>query len=108
MPTPYEILAEMDAILDQLIKTAERLRDISRQVFEEDELIKLQKLQEEMVTKLIDLDEAFKKAYKGHSPKNESIRKNIDKKIEHFQKLNNAFIDNIRESRGVLHFKKKK
>lgn len=109
MPTPDEILLEMDQILDELIKTAERLRDLSIQVFEEEELVKLQQTQEKMVTKLLSLDEAFQTAYKEHPVKKESpIRAQIDKKIDEFQRLNAAFIENVKESHGILQFEKKK
>ena len=109
MPMPDEILIEMDHILDQLIKTAEQLRDLSIQVFEEDELEKLQQAQELMVTKLVDLDDAFKVACKGHPFKKENpIRARIDQKIDEFQNINSNFIENVKESHTVIDSDKKK
>ena len=109
MSAPSKILAEMDNILDQLIGTAEKLRDLSRQVFEEEDLIKLQQAQDTMVNRLMELDDSFKKASKGQSSKSHDLlRQKIDQKIDQFQNLNASFIENIKSSRGVLEFGKKK
>lgn len=107
MPTQHDILLEMDKILEQLVKTAERLCALSKQGFEEDELIKLQQAQEQMVNKLTTLDDAFKSV-----PSKEAaepiLRESIDQKIEEFQRLNSSFIDNIKSSHGLNKGKKKK
>lgn len=107
MSTQHEILIEMDKILEQLVQTAERLCALSKHGFEEDELIKLQKAQEQMVNKLTTLDLAFKNvpSKDGSEP---ILRESIDQKIEEFQRLNTSFIDNIKTSHGFRRPKKKK
>lgn len=107
MTTQHDILIEMDKILDQLVETAEKLCQLSKQGFEEDELITLQQAQEQMVNKLTTLDDAFKNvpAKGGSEP---ILRESIDQKIEEFQRLNSMFIDNIKTSHGFGRPKKKK
>lgn len=106
MPTPEEILVQMENILDQVIKTAERLKDISRSVVSEEELAPLQRSQEELVDRLMKMDEAFKKAYKGKGAVS-PLRAKIEKKLEYFQKLNASFIENLSSGQGVIQFDNK-
>lgn len=107
MATQHDILQEMDKILEQLVKTAEKLCVLSKQGFEEDELVKLQKAQEQMVNKLTTLDDAFKNVSSNGSTE-PILRERIDQKIEEFQRLNTTFIDNIKTTHGLQRGKKKK
>lgn len=107
MPTQHDILIEMEKILEQLVKTAERLCALSKQGFEEEELVKLQQAQEQMVNKLTTLDDAFK-AVPSKGSAEPILRESIDQKIEEFQRLNSSFIDNIKNTHGFHKGKKKK
>jgi uncharacterized protein YjgD (DUF1641 family) len=107
MPTPENILIEMELILDRIIKTAEELKKKSKGVFSLEEITPLQKSQNELVDKLSKLDDSFQKAYKG---KNEvsPIRDRFEKKLSHFQELNNSFIENLSSSSGTIQFDQSK
>jgi hypothetical protein len=103
MPTPQRILEQMDGILDQLIKTAEMMQRLSSQVVSEVEIIPLQKVQEELVSQLMALDEAFQTAYTkmGHTEIS-PIRQQIAAKLTKFQTLNSKFIENLKEGQKLL------
>lgn len=109
MPTPDSILIEIEKILDRVIKTAERLKEISRQVVAEEELAPLQTAQEQLVKELRHMDAAFQKIYKQAGEKTISpARERIEKKLEYFQTLNAGFIDNLSSSHGLIKFDDKK
>ncbi len=98
----------MDALLNQLIITAQRLLEISHQVIEKEELNSLQKTQDQQVRELMALDDAFHKSTKKYSKGPFPLRERIDEKLEQFEKLNAQFIKNIHESRALLNFDKLK
>jgi predicted nucleic acid-binding Zn-ribbon protein len=104
--TEYEqILEEMDKVLDQLIEVAEKMKDLSKQVFVESEMISFQKKEQDLIDKLIDLDGDYQQASKNISPQTIKVfQEKIETKLKEFQHLNIKFIDNISESRGVLQF----
>jgi hypothetical protein len=109
MPTPEKILKEMDTILTELISTAERLQDISHQVISKEELTALQESQSGLVKHLMELDNAFKLAYKGEvTGKNKELRANIEKKLERFEKLNANFIENLAGTHPLLKYTESK
>lgn len=101
-----KILVEMDKLLDQLIDNANELLSVSLHAIEEEELIKLQVLQEELLTILIEKDDKFYQII-ADSPNARTLplRAQIDKKLSDFQELNARFIQNITASRGIIHFK---
>lgn len=103
MPTPEKILREMDNILNDLLKTAERLQSISHQVISKEELALLQSSQSKLVDQLVELDDAFKNALKGQPlSKDLSLRESIEKKLALFEKLNANFIENLTSSQPLL------
>lgn len=103
MLTPNQILEKMDALLNELILTAERLLEISHQIIEKDELENLQVIQEQQVNELIALDDAFHKTAKKNAAAF-PLRKRIDKKLDQFEKLNTQFIQNMHEKQSMLNF----
>lgn len=111
MGQPEKILNEMDKILDQLIENGHKLLAASKQVIEEDELMRLQKEQETILDKLIAHDTSFQKCSSEHSNKALGdklvlLRAKIDEKIETFQKLNTEFVENISAVHGLIQFDK--
>lgn len=103
-----EILLEIEAILENLIHNAERLKEISSQVISMQELEPLQKKQEELVKKLGKLDEAFKKVPAGSAESYQELTRKIEQKLVQFQKLNAKFIENLSASQGLIRFDVKK
>lgn len=106
MPTPEKILKEMDAILNELLATAEKLQNISTQVISKQELDSLQRAQTEMVKKLIELDNSFKHAYANKetqlTEKNKELRNSIERKLTRFEELNAHFIENLSNTHSLL------
>jgi hypothetical protein len=102
MSTPDEILKQMDTLLNQLIKTAETMQRLSRQVISEEELGPLQRSQENLVQRLTLLDESFQKASKGSSSPSSALRAAITHKLERFQTLNAGFIENLKTGQKVV------
>lgn len=100
-----EILSRMEKILNQLIVTAEKLKDLSQHVTSEDELRPLQEKQEDLIAKLLETDEEFNKALKGKTKYYQSSsRTRIGEKLDYFQKLNTNFLENLGSSRGLIQF----
>ncbi|MCE5319132.1 MAG: hypothetical protein LLG04_17440 [Parachlamydia sp.] len=103
MTTPEKILEQMDAILDRLIQIAETMQRLSKQVVSEGELAPLQKSQEDLVSQLESLDDAFEKAYKpGPGAQPLAVRSRIAKKIERFQVINADFIENLKTEQKLI------
>ena len=106
MAEARKILMEMDRLLDQLIDNAQQLLAVSLHAIEEEELTKLQSVQEELLAHLIQKDELYYKIAEASSnTRIHPLRSQIDKKLEDFQSLNMRFIQNITASRGIIQFK---
>lgn len=103
MQSLKDIISEMEEVLDHLIENAERLHELSKQVILEDEVEALQKIQNDMLTRLTELDSKRASVASKEDIKN-SIQSRIDKKIDLFQDLNDRFIDNLSASHGLIHF----
>lgn len=105
MATREAILTEMETILDQLIKVATKMREVSAKDFAEETISPLQTKQEDLMTKLKDLDKAYIKIRKKtETTEIAHLHKRIEEKLDYFQKLNSAFIDGLASSKGVLPF----
>ena len=99
-----EVVREMEILLDRLIENAKRLLELSKQVIVEDEVVALQKVQDDMVTQLTDLDgkrAALCASFESSEMPNQG---RIDEKIDVFQNLNTQFIENLSAMRGLIHF----
>ena len=104
-----QILAEMEKILHELIFTAEKLCDLTTQVIAKEELAPLQQQQEKLLQELAKIDAKFKKACKGKPEKYDSPSKTrISELLDHFQKVNATFIQNLKNSKGIIQFEEKK
>lgn len=109
MQAVEKILKEMDSTLDLLIENAEKLQEISRRVIAQEELTPLQKKQEELISKLMEMDAKFyneypKEAKSYHSDKRDSVAD----KLEKFQVLNAKFVNNITSRQGLIQFEMSK
>lgn len=94
-------LDQMDQLLDQLLDTAQKLWDLAKKPFDENELGKLQDKQEDLVNQLTDLDVIYKTEKHYENVHHHQVRTRIDHKIEEFQRLNDAFIETLRETQGL-------
>ena len=98
----------MEGLLDNLIESARILLNHSRQVIDENELIRLQEEQEVLLAKLIDKDTEFHQI-PAHSDQSFMPRRlKIDEKIDLFQKLNAEFVENINTANGLIQFKEER
>lgn len=105
MPSEGNLLKQIETLLDQLILNAERLKESSLKVISEEELNSLQAQQSELIQQLQVLDEQFHREFS--QVKQEVYAKHrasIDKRIEHFQKLNEEFIQNLSSNHGIIDF----
>jgi hypothetical protein len=104
-----QTVQEMEGILDQLIETAERMQEISRQVIVESELASLQETEQKLIDRLMHLDEFYRKTFASlPDPLIQKFQGTLEKKLTHFQQLNSNFIENISASHGLLQFQAKK
>lgn len=109
MTAPEKILLQMEETIDQLVMNAEKLNALTQQVIAQQELKGLQKKQNELIESLRSLDHEFHKAVPGSKNKaQEKIQARIDEKLQRFQNLNIAFIDNLNTNRGLIKFEIKK
>jgi hypothetical protein len=90
-----KILNDMDKILDLLIENADELLIMAKQGTGEEELTKLQELQEVLLNQLIEQDDLFYESDEASSTRHIPLRSKIDQKLEEFQGLNTLFIENI-------------
>lgn len=99
-----KILDEMEKLLDSLIESAKKLLELSHNVIDEDELIGLQEEQEALLIALVKKDANFHKLPNASSENLMPRRLKIDEKIDRFQKLNAAFVENINASHDLIQF----
>lgn len=96
METAVQVLEKMEGALDELIRNAEKLKDISLGEFSEQAVTPLQQKQEILVQQLKGLETAFESAEKeGHEKMLAKIGDRIAKKLRYFQHLNAVFIENV-------------
>lgn len=102
MEVAVQVLEKMESILDELVKNAEGLKDISLIGFSEQAVMPLQRKQELLVEQLKGLEAAFEESEKeGQELMLAQIGDRITKKLRYFQHLNAVFIENISD-RNVL------
>lgn len=107
MESPDKILSKMEHVLDDLVENAESLKSISLEVVSENELNILQRKQEKLVRQLNDLQGEFQKASKNAQLDPQlPVTQRIMSKLQSFQQLNAAFIENLNSNRGVIKFDK--
>ncbi|MBA3816330.1 MAG: hypothetical protein H0X29_07395 [Parachlamydiaceae bacterium] len=99
------ILNEMNAVLDLLIENAQKLNELSLQVIAEEEISPLQAQQQELLSALVELDNAFHQADSLAEEKISAIQAAVNDKIENFQQLNSNFMENIINAHGLIQFK---
>jgi len=100
-----QVFLEMETILDQLVDTAEKLKNLSSGPVAEKELDSLQQSQEKLLKQLTDLDRKHKLSEKGSIPDAPAaITKRIEEKLHLFQKLNAAFIENLNSNHSLIKF----
>lgn len=96
MEAAVQVLEKMEGVLDELVKNAEGLKDISLEGFSEEAVTPLQKKQELLVEQLKGLEAAFEDSEKdGQEKLMAQVGDRITKKLRYFQHLNAVFIENI-------------
>lgn len=96
MTNQYELLLQMLQLLEQLVDTATSLNDTVKTSFVEKDLVPLQERQREILSNLSALDALIKK-----QPDNEAdlsikeLKKDIEIKLNKFQKINNEFLEHV-------------
>lgn len=100
-------LKHIDGIIDQLIANAQKLCAVAEKP-NEGELSKLQKQQEELIEKLSQEDEEFKKKYPNHKQDaNTPQGRDSWEKLDKFAKLNSKYIETLAKHEGLVMFDRK-
>lgn len=89
-----EILADIDATLDQLIENADVIKHISLNSLYTSEVEALQKTQESLLARLVHMNDLLKGNKSEESAKKEPLNQ-IEHKILHFSKLNAQIIHQV-------------
>jgi len=98
-----DIITEIDATLERLIRNAETLSGTDLYDLSDAEIDAFQKTQESLLHHLINMDHAFETKFKSLSTKNEkSERYKIQQKHQHFEKLTKAIDKNIQRAEKKL------
>lgn len=93
-----EILIEIDATLDQLIRNAEIIQKVNLEELSETEIEAFQKTQESLLHRFLHLDqhlESKKKAIRIQDKRCASVK--IQEKLSKFEKLKSVYHKNIQE-----------
>jgi hypothetical protein len=93
---------DMVALLDQLIQTATQLRNLSQQVISEEELLPLQKHQEDLLHQLEKIDQSLQKYYATEVAP--AMHEKLHNKLIEFQALNQEYVNNLGSSHGLIQF----
>ena len=102
MKNMQQSISHMNQLLDDLVETSTKMRDVSMQVISEEELAPLQKKQQMLLRELESFDEALQKNYPGQI--NESTHSHFHERLADFQRLNKEFIQNLNQSHGLIQF----
>ncbi len=92
----------MNALLDQLLHTARQLRDASMHMVSEEELLSLQKEQEQILAQLMSVDHDLQRYYASEIQ--ELAHHQFQHKLKEFQALNQEFMENLNSSYGLIQF----
>lgn len=92
--TSEEILADIDATLDQLIENAAAIKCVSASALFQSEVDALQKTQESLLARLVHMNELLNTRSQPSMEKDQEFQ-TIEQKIVRFGKLNAQMIDNI-------------
>lgn len=87
MKNKEEILADMDATLDQLILNAESMRKVASSKIETSEACLLQKTQESLLARLMHADALLKEK--------QTERRKLAKKVARFSRLNATLLKQL-------------
>jgi hypothetical protein len=95
-------LNRMNMLLDELIGIAGTLRDLSMQVVSEEELNALQIKQKEFLSELESVDQIIEEKFWNEIEDKDHHM--LHTKIHTFKSLNQEFIQNLKESHGLIQF----
>lgn len=108
MDTAVQVLEKMEGVLDELVRTAEGLKDLSFERFSEKAVVPLQQKQELLVQQLKEFEKAFESSNKeGLEGPLAKIGDRISKKLRYFQHLNAVFIGNISQGNVADYWRSK-
>lgn len=102
MKSLQELADQMAALLEELVKTAQKLSDVSRQIISEEELAPLQQHQQDVLSQIEVIDTSIKAHYSNQLDKD--FKKQVHEKLHAFQLLNQEFISNLNASHGLIQF----
>jgi hypothetical protein len=102
MKSLQELVGQMTDLLEELVKTAQELSDVSRQIISEEELAPLQQHQQDVLSQIEEIDTSIKAHYSHQLDK--EFKKHIHEKLHTFQVLNQEFISNLNASHGLIQF----
>jgi DNA gyrase/topoisomerase IV subunit A len=91
MNSTEAMLADIDETLDQLIKNAEAIQDISLNTLYANEVEALQKTQESLLAHLVHMDTLMK----SEKPISEKKKEGLQEKISRFGRLNASFVRDV-------------
>ncbi|MDP1835328.1 MAG: hypothetical protein Q8K75_05295 [Chlamydiales bacterium] len=108
MSSAEERLSQMESILTDLLTNAQKMVELSsKDTTALSQLMPLQELQQGLVEKLIAFDNTLHKECPNEVADNSlPAFARIEKCLEDFQRLNEQYIENVRQNQSVIQFEK--
>ncbi|WP_154017773.1 hypothetical protein [Candidatus Protochlamydia phocaeensis] len=97
-----QYINQMKQLFEELIQTATKLRDVSRQVISEEELAPLQAHQQDLLKELEKVDTLIQENYPNLM--DAATHHHFHDQLQRFQFLNQEFIQNLNASHGLIQF----
>lgn len=107
MQNDRKILLKIDELLDELLKIAKELEDTVLTVTKEKDILLLQNKQDALLEEIKMWDAELEETTNGKKLKQTKEGELLKKKLMQFQKSNNQYIENLKRSRGLIHFQTK-
>lgn len=97
---------QMNQLLNELIWVSTQLRAISFQVLSQEDLVTLQKKQEDILKQIESQEQLLQTNYRNQI--DSKTWDHFHKKLQEFQELNHEFIQNVNTNLGLIQFELKK
>jgi hypothetical protein len=102
MQTRYDLLQQMSALVDTLLENAERLNESVKHTLAEEELIGLQRRQEEIIANIEGVNSLLKEKKLVDDKRADSLQKELKQKLIQFQERNRKFVKLIQDRHRLI------
>jgi len=102
MQTRYDLFLQMSGLIDTLLENAERLNEGVKHALSEDEIIRLQHRQEEIISHIEGINTLLKEKDLADDKRADTLQKELQKKLLQFQERNAKFVRLIQDRHRLI------